>query len=237
MISLILFLVFVLRLVLAQSTPNVVTPTASAVGGHQTYHINVGDGPPRFHPSRLSANVGDSIRFQVQDLSCTLRSSYYPCGGSGSALIEDKRQFVLRDMKPRFFFCDLGGTDGCLSDLLFTLNAPRPPSQNSSRYGTARASTSSRIMSSSHVESSSIMNSAQPSTSPYTGQSNQDSKTSERPTLHTVPGRATRTTSVHAPTTIPPPGTQLVSVGTIQIIDVKLACVIIGIFCVMNMLY
>ncbi|KAL2810114.1 hypothetical protein BDW59DRAFT_168173 [Aspergillus cavernicola] len=229
----IIALILMLPLVLAQSMPNVLTPTASAIAGHQTFHVKVGDGQPRFQPSRLSVNVGDSISFQVQGLSCTLQSSHR-CGSSKSP-VEDEKQFVLRDTGPQIFFCDSADDNSCSSDLFFALNVPWLPSPTPGLNRTAEAG-SSRIVSSSHVESSSMISSAPISTSPYNSHFNQHS--TEAPYLpSSVPGTGAGTTTVHAPATFPSQGPQFESAaGTVQIIGVNLACVLIAIFSIINIL-
>ncbi|KAA8645056.1 uncharacterized protein ATNIH1004_009267 [Aspergillus tanneri] len=150
-----------------------VAPTTSALAAHQTFHVKVGDGQPRFQPNQLSVNVGDLVSFQIEGLSCDLLSSQYPCGIPEAALVEDEKQFVVRDSEPRIFFCGPAKIDGCSPDLLFILNAPHLSSQTFGLHGAAKAGSSSHIMSLSHIASSPVMSSAhhQSSSSPYTSQS------------------------------------------------------------------
>jgi hypothetical protein len=77
-----------------------VTPTASAILGQQTFHVKVSDGQPRFQPSRLSLDVRDIISFRVEDLSCSLRLTHYPCGSSETTIVEEEKRFVVRDESP-----------------------------------------------------------------------------------------------------------------------------------------
>jgi hypothetical protein len=130
-----------------------VTPTASAILGQQTFHVKVSNGQPRFQPSRLSLDVGDIISFRVEDLSCSLRLTHYPCGSSETLVVEEEKRFVVRDESPLLFICDSADTDGCSPELLFTLNAAAPSSQTLGPYETADAGIGSHIMGPSRVES------------------------------------------------------------------------------------
>ncbi|KAL4745472.1 hypothetical protein BDW72DRAFT_198602 [Aspergillus terricola var. indicus] len=231
MINSILAVVVVLRLVFAQSTPSLValTTTSSALDGYQTYHVKVGDGQPRFQPNRLSANLGDSINFQIEHLSCALRSSHHGCASSESAPVEDEKQFVVRDTAPQIFFCDSADNNDCSSDILFTLNLPRLPSPTRQPNGTARAGTSSRIMSSSHVASSSMARTGL-STSSYSV--NRPSKTSE------APAPPSSVPSQESGTTITPPATATSqyksAAGARRVVGTNLDYALIAIFYIMN---
>jgi hypothetical protein len=151
-------IIFIIGLILvhfAQADLSVVpvTPTASAILGHQTFHIKVSDGQPRFQPSRLNLDVGDIISFRVEDLSCSLRLTHYPCGSSETTAVEDEKRFVVRDGSPLLFICDSADTEGCSPELLFTLNAAALPSQTLGPYKTADLGIGSHIMGPSRVES------------------------------------------------------------------------------------
>jgi hypothetical protein len=151
-------IIFIIGLILvhfAQADLSVVpvTPTASAILGQQTFHVKVSDGQPRFQPSRLSLDVGDIISFRVEDLSCSLRLTHYPCGSSETTVVEEEKRFVVRDESPLLFICDSADTDGCSPELLFTLNAAAPSSQTLGPYETADAGIGSHIMGPSRVES------------------------------------------------------------------------------------
>jgi hypothetical protein len=300
----IIFIVGLILLHFTQADLSVVpvTPTASAILGQQTFHVKVSDGQPRFQPSRLSLDVGDIISFRVEDLSCSLRLTHYPCGSSETTVVEEEKRFVVRDESPLLFICDSADTDGCSPELLFTLNAAAPSSQTFGPYETADAGIGSHIMGPSRVESgpmisspsissslmssslmsspsisspsisspsissslmssslmssslmssslmssslmssslmsSSLMSSAPRSTSPYVSHFQPLSKTSEAPDpMATLPSGTSRTTSAYTAS----PSSQEIELssaaGALQIIGINLSCVLIIVFCVLNML-
>ncbi|KAF4213739.1 hypothetical protein CNMCM5878_010110 [Aspergillus fumigatiaffinis] len=150
-------IIFIIGLILvhfAQADLSVVpvTPTASAILGQQTFHVKVSDGQPRFQPSRLSLDVGDIISFRVEDLSCSLRLTHYPCGSSETTVVEEEKRFVVRDESPLLFICDSADTDGCAPELLFTLNAAALPSQTLRPYETADLGLGSHITGPARIE-------------------------------------------------------------------------------------
>lgn len=123
-----LIYLFILQCSSAYSiTPVTPIPSTPTVTKQSTFHVKVGLETPRFQPSRLHANVGDTISFQLRDIDCTLRSSRYACiGAANSSLVTQARRVTVGTANTQFFFCDYTETNMCDPDMIFILNMPSP---------------------------------------------------------------------------------------------------------------